>query len=49
MTHFQQHKQFFDNPIFLTEEEKMAPLEVIKDFFSTFSFSEIREIHERID
>jgi hypothetical protein len=49
MSHFQQHKEFFNKPIYLSEEEKKAPLDVIKEFFADFSLSEIREIHEQID
>jgi hypothetical protein len=49
MSHFQQHKEFFNKPIYLSDEEKKAPLDVIKEFFADFSLSEVREIHEQID
>jgi len=49
MSHFQQHREFFNKPIYLSEEEKKAPLDVIKEFFADFSLSEVREIHEQID
>jgi hypothetical protein len=49
MSHVQQHKEFFNKPIYLSEEEKNAPLDVIKEFFADFSLSEVREIHEQMD
>ena len=49
MSLFQQHPKFFNNPIRLTEEEKMAPIKVIIDFFTDYNLSEVREINQNID
>jgi hypothetical protein len=46
MSHFQQHSDFYDKPIFLSEEEKKAPLSVFEDFFTDYKLNEIREIHQ---
>jgi hypothetical protein len=49
MYHFQQHKEFFDNPIHLSDQEKVNPIRVIDGFFTDYSLSEIRELNQQMD
>jgi hypothetical protein len=49
MSHFNQHREFYDKPIFLSGEEEKEPLLVIKEFFADYRLSEVRAIHEEID
>lgn len=42
MDHFELHPEFYNNPILLTEEEKLNPVEVIKEFFSEVNLLEVR-------
>ena len=49
MSHFQQHHQFYDKPIRLSEEEKKDPIKVIDEFFTDYNLSEIREINHDVD
>ena len=49
MSHFQQHQEFYDKPIRLSEEEIKDPLKVIDEFFSDYNLSEIREINHDVD
>lgn len=46
MSHFQQHQEFFDKPIRLSEDEEKDPIRVIENFFTDYRLSEIREINE---
>jgi hypothetical protein len=46
MSHFQQHQEFFDKPIRLSEDEENDPIKVIEEFFTDYRLSEIREINE---
>ena len=46
MSHFQQHQEFFDKPIWLSEEEEKDPLKVLEEFFTNYRLSEIREINQ---
>lgn len=48
MLYYQLHPEIFDLPILLTEKEKEAPLGVIKDFFTDYKMSEIRELHHQV-
>ena len=49
MSHFQQHQEFYDKPIRLSEEEQNDPLKVIDEFFTDYTLSEIREINHDVD
>jgi hypothetical protein len=49
MSHFQQHQEFYDKPIRLSEEEKNDPLKVIDEFFTDYNLSEIRELNHDVD
>jgi hypothetical protein len=49
MYHFQQHKEFFDEPVHLSDEEKVSPIKVIDGFFTDYSLSEIRELNQQMD
>lgn len=49
MSLFQQHQEFFNKPIRLTEEEKKDPINVIDEFFTDYRLSEIREINQQSD
>ncbi|MEI6265457.1 MAG: hypothetical protein WCP74_10135 [Sphingobacteriia bacterium] len=39
---FDLHPEFYNNPILLTEEEKLNPTDVIKEFFSEVNLIEVR-------
>jgi hypothetical protein len=49
MSHFQQHKDFYDKPIHLFDWEKKDPLAVLDQFFTDYSLSEIREMNQQAD
>jgi len=49
MYHFQQHKEFFDRPVHLSDQEKVDPIRVIDGFFTDYSLSEIRELNQQMD
>jgi hypothetical protein len=49
MSHFQQHREFFNRPIMLTVEEQQDPLSIIDDFFTDYNLCEIRKINEDTD
>jgi hypothetical protein len=44
MTHYSQHRDFYNTPVLLTEDEKKEPLEVINAFFSYAHLYQAREI-----
>ncbi len=48
MSHFQQHREFYDKPIWLSKEEEKDPMKVIKDFFDDYRLSELRDIQDQI-
>jgi hypothetical protein len=48
MSHFKDHPNIYDQVICLSEKDKQAPLEVIKDFFADYRLSEIRDIQDQI-
>ena len=48
MSHYLQHRDFFDKPVLLSEKEMQYPLEVLDDFFTDYRLSEIREINDNI-
>ena len=43
MKHYNQHPQFYDKPVCLSEEDKAAPQEVIRNFFQDYKLSELRQ------
>jgi hypothetical protein len=49
MYHFQQHKEFFDKPVRLSDQETVNPISVIDCFFTDYSLSEIRELNQQMD
>lgn len=49
MSHFHQHREFFNMPILLTEEELKNPLLVLDCFFTDYNLSEIREMNQDAD
>jgi hypothetical protein len=49
MYHFQQHQEFFDKPIRLSDQEKANPISVIEGFFTDYRLSEIRELNQQMD
>jgi hypothetical protein len=49
MCHFQQHQEFFDKPIRLSDQEKTNPISVIDGFFTDYRLSEIRELNQQMD
>jgi hypothetical protein len=48
MSHFQQHREFYDKPVRLSKEEEKDPIKVIKDFFDDYRLSELRDIQDQI-
>lgn len=48
MSRFKDHPAIYDQLISLSEKEKQAPIEVIKDFFADYRLSEVREIQDQI-
>jgi hypothetical protein len=48
MSRFKDHTAIYDQLISLSEREKQAPIEVIKDFFADYRLSEVREIQDQI-
>lgn len=48
MSRFKDHPQIYDQLICLSEKEKEAPLEAVKDFFADYRLSELRDIQDQI-
>jgi hypothetical protein len=48
MSHFQQHREFYDKPVWLSKEEQIDPMKVVKDFFDDYRLSELRDIQDQI-
>jgi hypothetical protein len=48
MSRFKDHPNIYDQLICLSEKDKQAPIEVIKDFFADFRLSELRDIQDQI-
>jgi hypothetical protein len=44
MSPFQLHSEFYNQPIQLTEEQQHEPSNVLDDFFTDYSLSEVRDI-----
>jgi hypothetical protein len=44
MSPFQLHSEFYNQPIQLTEEQHGNPSNVLDDFFTDYSLSEVRDI-----
>jgi len=44
MQHYQRHRAFYDQPIYLTEEETADPVSVIHSFFGAYHLHEIRQL-----
>lgn len=49
MSHFQQHREFYNRAIMLTPEEQQDPLPVLDNFFTDYKLSEIREMNQNVD
>lgn len=49
MSHFQQHREFYNRAIMLTAEEQQDPLPVLDNFFTDYKLSEIREMNQNVD
>jgi hypothetical protein len=48
MSHYKDHPQVYDQLICLSEKEKQAPVEVLRDFFDDYRLSELRDIQDQI-
>ncbi|HET6256230.1 MAG TPA: hypothetical protein VFE32_19285 [Puia sp.] len=48
MSRFKDNPNIYDQLICLSEKEKLAPMEVIKDFFAYYRLSELRDIQDQI-
>lgn len=43
MRHFKLHPAFYDKPVCLGDAQLQQPMQVLQDFFSSYSLSEIRQ------
>jgi hypothetical protein len=48
MSRFKDHPEIYDKAICLSDEEKRAPMEVVKDFLGDYRLSELRDIQDQI-
>jgi len=48
MSHFFDHKEFYNKPIFLSPDELASPVHVFEDFFSDYNLSETRDFISKI-
>ena len=48
MSRFKDNSRIYDQLICLSEKEKFAPMEVVKDFFAYYRLSELRNIQDQI-
>jgi cell fate (sporulation/competence/biofilm development) regulator YlbF (YheA/YmcA/DUF963 family) len=48
MTRFKDRREIYDQVMCLSEKDKQAPMEVIKDFFDDYRLSELRDIQDQI-
>jgi hypothetical protein len=48
MSRFKDNSNIYDQVICLSEKEKQAPLEAVKDFFADYRLSELRDIQDQI-
>jgi hypothetical protein len=48
MSEFLSHPEFFNQPVCLSQDELEFPMKVINQFFSDYSLSEVRDIHDNI-
>lgn len=48
MSHFFDHKEFYNKPIFLAPEEVASPVLVFEDFFSDYNLCETRDLISQI-
>ena len=48
MSRFKDNSRIYDQLICLSEKEKLAPMEVVKDFFDYYRLSELRNIQDQI-
>jgi len=48
MSHFFDHKDFYNKPIFLSPAEMASPVHVFEDFFSDYNLCETRDFISKI-
>jgi hypothetical protein len=48
MSHFQEHRDFYNNPIYLTEKQQANPVQVFSDFFTDYHLVDIRQIQGEV-
>jgi hypothetical protein len=48
MSHYFEHPDFYNKPVFLSEEQIRDPLQVLRDFFIDYNLCELRQINEDI-
>jgi hypothetical protein len=48
MSRFKDHPEIYDQLICLSEKDKQAPMEVMKDFFADWRLGELRDIQDQI-
>jgi hypothetical protein len=48
MSHYLQHREFYNNPVYLTEEQKANPVQVFCDFFVDYHFIDIRQLQAEV-
>jgi len=49
MSEFLNHPEFYNRPVCLTDDEINFPITVIDRFFTDYSLSDIRTIHDEIE
>jgi hypothetical protein len=49
MSDFLNHPEFYNQPVCLTDDEINYPIKVIERFFTDYSLSDIRTIHDEIE
>ena len=48
MSHYLNHPDFYNKPVCLSEGQILDPIQVLRDFFTDYNLSELRQINEDI-
>ena len=48
MSHFHEHRDFYNSPIYLTDEQQANPVQVFSDFFVDYHLIDIRQLQAEI-
>jgi hypothetical protein len=44
MSHYLNHPDFYNKPVCLSEDQILDPIQVLRDFFTDYNLSEVRDI-----